>query len=314
MQDSRPFAQGDFEMALTGRGPTVEGARVAVGHTGGAGVRPVLVTLHAHPDDEAIFTGGTILRAVRAGWRVVVVVATEGDRGLGSGRHDLGAQRRDETLAAAHVLGVERVEFLGYGDSGYVDPSDAASRVGTASARALRSGSLAATHIDAVAAVVRRILVEEGAVALTSYDDNGIYGHIDHVLVHEIAVRSVEGTSCEHYESTLSKSALRQLRIELMERGLVAESWPPLLAEQLGVEDGPRLVTVDVTGQLDDKLTAVATHSSQLLEATSFMGLPAGAFHHLLGTEWFRVARRGRGDFLEMLRTTNDDALRPVAV
>jgi LmbE family N-acetylglucosaminyl deacetylase len=314
MQRSRPFVPGDFEVALSGREPTIEGAPVAVGTSGGTGVRPVLVTLHAHPDDEAIFTGGTILRAVRAGWRVVVVVATEGDRGLGSGRPDLGAQRRDETLAAALVLGVERVEFLGYGDSGYVNPSGGDSQVGTASARALRSGTLAATHVDAVAAVVRRILVEEGAVALTSYDDNGIYGHIDHVLVHEIAVRSVEGTSCEHYESTLSKSALRQLRIELMERGMVAESWPPLLAEQLGVEDGPGLVTVDVTGQLDDKLAAVATHSSQLLEATNFMGLPAGAFHHLLGTEWFRVARRGRGAFLEMLRTTDDDALRPVAV
>jgi LmbE family N-acetylglucosaminyl deacetylase len=272
--------------------------------------------LHAHPDDEAIFTGGTILRAAQAGWRVVLIVATEGDRGRSTGSRgtDLGAQRRAETLAAARVLGVERVEFLGYGDSGYDEPSGGVPVVGAASARALRSGTLAAAHIDAVAAAVRRVLVEEGAVALTSYDDNGIYGHIDHVLVHEIAVRSVEGTSCEHYESTLGRSALRRLRKELVGRGLVADLWPPVLAEQLGVEDGPALVTVDVTGQLEHKLVAVAAHSSQLLEATNFMGLPAGAFHHLLGTEWFRVARRGRGHFLDMLGTTDETALRPVAV
>jgi LmbE family N-acetylglucosaminyl deacetylase len=279
-------------------------------------VRPVLVTLHAHPDDEAIFTGGTILRAVRAGWRVVLIVATEGDRGraVGStGRH-LGAQRRAETLAASRVLGVHRVEFLGYGDSGYDDPPGRDRANGTASARALEPGTLASAHLDGVAATVRQILVEEGATVLTSYDDNGIYGHIDHVRVSEIAVRSVEGTSCEHYESTLDRSALRQLRKVLVERGLIADLWPSLLVEQLGVEDGPALVTVDVTAELESKLAAVAAHSSQLLEASSFMGLPAGAFHHLLGTEWFRVARRGRGDFVDMIRATDNVVPQPIAV
>jgi LmbE family N-acetylglucosaminyl deacetylase len=290
--------------------------------TGGAGgqaggdspVRPVLVTLHAHPDDEAIFTGGTILRAVRAGWRVVLIVATEGDLGMGWGGPDLGARRRAETLAAARILGVERVEFLGYGDSGYDDATWTGPGNEPASARALRSGTLAAAHVDAVAAEVRRILVEEGAVALTSYDDNGIYGHIDHVMVHEIAVRSVEGIPCEHYQSTVGRCALRQLRTELVGRGLIVDLWPPLLAERLGVEDGPTLVGIDVAEQLDLKLVAMAAHSSQLLEATTFMGLPAGAFHHLLGTEWFRVARRGSGRFLAMLQSTEDTVLRPVAV
>ena len=279
-------------------------------------MRPVLVTLHAHPDDEAIFTGGTIVRAVRAGWRVVLIVATEGDKGSvrGGTDADLGAQRRAETLAAAHVLGVERVEFLGYGDSGYDEPYGSNSTAGIASARALRPGTLASAHVDAVAAAVRRILVEEDAVALTSYDDNGIYGHIDHVQVHEIAVRSVEGTSCEHYESTLDRSALRRLRTELVGRGLISHLWPSVLAEQLGVEDGPALATVDVTEQLETKLAAVSAHSSQLLEAPTFMGLPAGVFHHLLKTEWFRVARPGQGHFLNMLRVTDVRDVRPVAV
>ncbi len=191
----------------------------------GAIVKPVLVTLHAHPDDEVIFTGGTIVRAVQSGWRVVLIMATDGDRGRTSGPHgsDLRAHRRSETLTAASVLGVERVEFLGYGDSGYDDPSGSSLNSRIASARGLRSGTLAAVHIDEAAAAVRRILVEEDAVALTCYDDNGIYGHIDHVQVHEIAWRSVEGTSCELYESTLDRSALRRLRTELLERGLVPD-------------------------------------------------------------------------------------------
>jgi LmbE family N-acetylglucosaminyl deacetylase len=233
---------------------------------------------------------------------------------VGSAGRDLGARRREETLAATRVLGIERVEFLGYGDSGYDDLPRRDRATGTASARALQSGTLAAAHVDGVAAAVRKILVEEDAAVLTSYDDNGIYGHIDHVRVHEIAVRSLEGTSCEHYESTLDRSVLRQLRTVLVERGLVADLWPSLLVEQLGVEDEPSLVMVDVTAELDSKLAAVAAHSSQLLEASSFVGLPAGAFHHLLGTEWFRVARRGRGEFLTMISATDHTAAPPVAV
>lgn len=266
--------------------------------------------LHAHPDDEAIFTGGTIVRAVQAGWRVVLVMATDGDRGQSRepGRPGLAARRRSETLAAASVLGVEHVEFLGYGDSGVEDPPRRSLDRRIASARGLRPGTLAAVHIGAAAAAVQQILVEEGAVALICYDNNGIYGHIDHVQVHEIAWRSVEGTSCELYESTLDRSALRQLRTELLDRGLAPDKWPAALAESLGVESGPGLVSVDVSRQFDSKMAAVAAHSSQVIQATTFMGLPAGVFHHLLSTEWFRVGQRGRGRFLHMLGVLDDAA------
>jgi LmbE family N-acetylglucosaminyl deacetylase len=261
--------------------------------TGGPTVTPVLVTLHAHPDDESIFTGGTIATAIEAGWRVVLVVATDGDQGErpSSVGRDLGAHRRAEVLEAATVLGIARVEFLGYGDSGHTTPvSDAAPH-----------GSLAAAPVGAPAAAVRRLLVEERATALTAYDAGGIYGHVDHVRVHEIGVRSVVGTDCELYEATVSRSELRRLRRDLVDRGLLDASWPSGLSERLGVEVGPDLVGVDVTRHLPVKLAAVSAHSSQVMEADSFMGLPAGAFHHLFATEWFRVARAGRGRFLEMV-------------
>jgi LmbE family N-acetylglucosaminyl deacetylase len=264
-------------------------------------MRPVLVALHAHPDDEAIFTGGTIVRAVAAGWRVVLVVATDGDQGVrtGSTAGELASCRRNETLDAAALLGIERVEFLGYGDSGCPDPVDR-TRPGVARARGVRSGSLAAAHLDRVVDEVRRILAEEDATALTSYDDNGVYGHIDHVLVHEIAVRSVDGTDIELYESTLDRGALMRLRTDLLARGLLPRLWPPSLVDQLGVASGPDLVALDLTAELPRKLAAVAAHASQVVEAGSFMGLPAGAFHHLLATEWFQVARPGSGRFLEL--------------
>src|SRR3954467_13929938 len=84
--------------------------------------RPTLMTVHAHPDDESIGTGGTMAKAVAAGHRVVLVVATGGEGGevpddLAPGE-TLVARRRAETMCSAGVLGVARVEWLGYVDSG----------------------------------------------------------------------------------------------------------------------------------------------------------------------------------------------------
>ena len=82
-----------------------------------------LVAFHAHPDDEALLTSGTLARAAAEGHRVVVVVATDGDLGLASRRRmpadgRLGARRLEELRRSASVLGVARVVYLGYADSG----------------------------------------------------------------------------------------------------------------------------------------------------------------------------------------------------
>ena len=87
-----------------------------------------LVSFHAHPDDESIATGGTIAKAVADGHRVVLVMATRGEMGevaddfLDPGEQ-LGIRRIGETFESAKVLGVHRVEFLGYVDSGMMGES-----------------------------------------------------------------------------------------------------------------------------------------------------------------------------------------------
>ena len=81
-----------------------------------------LVCFHAHPDDESISTGGSIARASAEGHRVVLVVATNGDHGevpddLTPGE-TLVDRRKAETARSAEVLGVHRLVWLGYADSG----------------------------------------------------------------------------------------------------------------------------------------------------------------------------------------------------
>ena len=81
-----------------------------------------LVAFHAHPDDEALLTAGTMARAAAEGHRVVLVLATDGGAGLAApdlrGGDGLGALRLQEARASAQALGVHRVEWLGYADSG----------------------------------------------------------------------------------------------------------------------------------------------------------------------------------------------------
>src|SRR4051794_38030220 len=85
-----------------------------------------LVSFHAHPDDEALLTGGTLARAAAEGHRVVLVTATDGDAGLAtpSGQGiSLGQRRLAELQAAADALGCARIVHLGFLDSGSERPT-----------------------------------------------------------------------------------------------------------------------------------------------------------------------------------------------
>src|SRR4029077_16886755 len=85
-----------------------------------------LLLVHAHPDDEAISTGGVMMKAADDGHRVVLVTATRGEAGEihnmdeAASRPRLGEIRTKELENASRILGVSRGEFLGYRDSGMV--------------------------------------------------------------------------------------------------------------------------------------------------------------------------------------------------
>src|SRR5437899_10519299 len=89
-----------------------------------------LLLVHAHPDDEAVSTGGVMMKAKSHGHRVVLITATRGEVGEiynmdeEASRPRLGEIRTEELKSAAEILGVDRLEFLGYRDSGMVDTAD----------------------------------------------------------------------------------------------------------------------------------------------------------------------------------------------
>src|SRR5215470_9601939 len=88
-----------------------------------------LMLVHAHPDDEAVATGGVMIRAHENGHRVVLVTATRGEEGEihnmdeASARPRLAEIRTEELLRAGEILGVDRQVFLEYRDSGMAGTS-----------------------------------------------------------------------------------------------------------------------------------------------------------------------------------------------
>lgn len=153
-----------------------------------------VVAFHAHPDDEAILTGGTLARAADDGHRVVLVVATDGR----VSNDDV--ERLGELRSSAQILGVHRVECLGYADSGfgpefYPDPRGRV-RFGRA-------------DTERAAEQLAAILRGEGADLLLSYQPNGGYGHRDHVQVHHVGKRAAELAATPRVlEATMPRESL----------------------------------------------------------------------------------------------------------
>ena len=246
-----------------------------------------LVSFHAHPDDEAIATGGVIAQSAAAGHRVVLVLATRGEHGeVADGFLDPGetlAERRTaETARAAQILGIQRVEYLGYVDSGMAGTpeNDAA-------------GSFWSADVEEAAERLAVILREEQAEVLTTYDDNGVYGHPDHIQVHRVGLRAAElaGTP-RTYEATIDNDAIKDVMRKRWDEAREAGIEPPGDIEDpddfvIGVA-GERITTeVDVRHVVEKKREALAAHASQVDENSFFLAMPHEAFEEIFGVEWF---------------------------
>jgi LmbE family N-acetylglucosaminyl deacetylase len=246
-----------------------------------------LVCFHAHPDDECIGTGGTIARASAEGHRVVLVVATNGDHGevpsdLRPGE-TLVDRRRYETMQSAETLGIHRVVWLGYQDSGM-----------TGWEQNTNANAFCNATLDEAAHKLADVLREENATVLTTYDWHGGYGHPDHIMVHKVGHRAAELVpSVKVYEGTMNRDLMRRSIQGARAAGLIPEGegfdpdGPADDGNPIGTLESEINWRVDVAQWAEKKRAAMRCHASQLSDSSLFLAMGDEQFAMMFGNEWF---------------------------
>ncbi len=255
---------------------------------------PTIVFVHAHPDDEASQTSGSMARAAAEGHRVVVVFATNGDHGedpddLAEGETVVDRRRR-EAQVSAEVLGVHRVAWLGYSDSGM-----------TGWEQNEHPGSFHQADLDEAATRLAEMLDDEGADVVVGYDWHGGYGHPDHIQVHRVGLAAVwaapdlaryplaEGEEQWLVPKVYWSSWPRSRRRRFAEIRLAAGEITQEDYEAAAVSGTPdELLTMVDTGRwVDVKLAALRAHRSQIPEDWFMLRVDEDMREEVVGRESF---------------------------
>ena len=248
-----------------------------------------VVFVHAHPDDEAIFTGGTMVRLAEAGIPVALVVATGGELGevpvdhplrrpdgSGPSPEELGEVRRSEAVQAARLLGIEVVEFLGYTDSGMA--GDVAND---------DPASFWSAPLTEAADRLAKVLGALDASSVVGYDPFGVYGHPDHIQVTRVVQHAAVTAGVETvYGTTVDREHLHFVESHVVEEAVLADDLG-LVRSRIGVASVEVVATIDVRGALDVKRAAMAAHASQIPESATALRLPSRHFADVYGWEWY---------------------------
>jgi N-acetyl-1-D-myo-inositol-2-amino-2-deoxy-alpha-D-glucopyranoside deacetylase len=263
----------------------------------------VLMAVHAHPDDECIMTGGILARYAAEGGRTVLVTCTDGavgeisDPALAS-PENLVEVRSRELDEAVRILGVGRLSKLGYRDSGMAGTDDNQ-----------HPASFRQADFDAAVGKVVQVIREERPQVIVTYDENGMYGHPDHIRAHQVAVIAFDAaghpgrfpeagepwTPSRLFYAVVPRSGFALMGQRLREAGIETpfgetpdgEAPPP----SFGVDDARVTARVDVSAYAAAKRAALVAHRTQMGADNFIMRLPMDIFSEMFGQESFQLVR-----------------------
>ncbi|MFG2604457.1 N-acetyl-1-D-myo-inositol-2-amino-2-deoxy-alpha-D-glucopyranoside deacetylase [Streptomyces sp. NPDC048514] len=258
-----------------------------------------LLLVHAHPDDESINNGATMARYAAEGAHVTLVTCTLGERGevippelrqlTGPA---LGAHRRGELAAALRELGVSDARLLGgagrYGDSGMMGIPDNDD-----------PGCFWQADVDEAAGHLAEVILEVRPQVLVTYDDNGGYGHPDHVQAHRVAMRAVDLAAERGHRiakvywnrvpRSVAEAAFARLQDELPALPFDKSA---ALDEVPGVVDDERISTaIDGAAHGSAKAAAMRAHATQIEVAEPYFALSNALAQPLFTTEYYELVR-----------------------
>ncbi|MDA0634182.1 N-acetyl-1-D-myo-inositol-2-amino-2-deoxy-alpha-D-glucopyranoside deacetylase [Nonomuraea sp. MCN248] len=268
-----------------------------------------LLLVHAHPDDESIGTGATMARYAAEGAHVTLVTCTLGEEGeiipvelshLASVEDDaLGDYRIGELAAACEALGVEDHRFLGgpgrWRDSGMMG-----------AATNDRPGAFWQADVDEAAAELVTVIREVRPQVLVTYDENGHYGHPDHIQAHRVSRRAFELAAdpgfgegepwriAKFYHTATPRSVLLRSNEALREAGT---PFTVASVDDLPFGDPDEAVTTEIDARpwLGHKVAAMRAHRTQITVAEPWFALSNDIGQEVRGVEHFALAIGERG-------------------
>jgi LmbE family N-acetylglucosaminyl deacetylase len=249
---------------------------------------PTLVCVHAHPDDEALFTAGVTSFYADLGYRVVLITCTNGQLGIDDHRrpgshplHDVEvtrATRAGELQHAARVAGFSRVVTLGYDDSGM-----------TGWAQNERPEAFMNADVGHVARTLAALFDEEHASVVVTYDENGFYGHPDHIMANVVTRAALEVASSPRrlYYPVVPRSVLEEFVAGAKTSDVTLPAW--IVDAGLTVSDDMVATRMDVRAFAKRKNQAIAAHASQVDNA-DLVTMDDELFTLLFGIEYYQRA------------------------
>jgi mycothiol S-conjugate amidase len=264
--------------------------------------RLCLLSVHAHPDDEASKGAGTVARYHDEGVRTVLVTCTGGEAGdiLNPAmdnpevKADLPAIRLRELARATEIIGYDEVVLLGYRDSGMPETEPNAHPDAFANADLDEA-------IGKLVAIIRR---ERPQVVITYGDDQKGYPHPDHLRVHDISIPAFERAGdpdaypeagepwqpLKLYYSVWSRRRIEAMHNRFIELGLespFSDEWFKRPSQE------ERITTfVDTTGYGHVRGEALLAHATQIDPKSPFwFGLPPDEVAKLNDQEEYILAR-----------------------
>jgi mycothiol S-conjugate amidase len=260
-----------------------------------------LLSVHAHPDDEASKGASTVAKYGAEGVRSILVTCTGGEEGdilnpamdRPEVRDRLHEVRMEELAAATKIIGYDEVILLPYRDSGMPDSEANA-----------RPESFANADLDeAVGRLVEVIRRERPQVILTYGDDQDFYPHPDHLMVHDISLPAFHRagdpdwypelgepwTPAKLYYSVFNMTRMKAVHEKMLELG-IESPFQGRWAERPS-QDHRITTEIDVRDYFDVRLDALLAHATQVDPTSPFwFGLPRDVARDLQPAEDYILA------------------------
>ena len=256
-----------------------------------------MMAVHAHPDDEAFYTGGVFARYGVEGIRTILVTCTRGEEGrIGAPELDtdenlrrLGQLREVELECSIRALGIGTFYQLGYRDSGK-----------RGSRANMNPVSFHKAEIEQATQKLVSAIRREHPGVLISYDEKGVYGHLDHIKAHQITVAAFHAAgdvrafpeAGEPWQPSKLYfiSTRRNLRFNVPQKMYNAPLFDRRFDSLPNYARQRAQTVVSIAPVLQRKLQALRCHRTQIHCFHRVFTLPAYALQEFVGQECFILA------------------------